>query len=259
MLGIPTTSTLNTPVDYATSSPYYSAFAQEAWRATSKLTVNLGLRFEVEQGMTETADRMITSFDPDFVPAFANEVVAAYARAPASRSVGRGVPQESARRRHLRRPGRPEPPRLEVAGDVAAARICGLSGERGHGRQGRLRRLLRLAERDRDYAEPARLQHRDDGAVEQRLRTDVGLGESACGDLAPRRSVPGESGWHPVLDAGRQRSRRGFRRRSVDQLTATSIASTRDCSGGVRACRKSSAATWRSRWRMSARTPTTSI
>ena len=82
MLGIPTTSTLNTPVDYATSSPYYSAFAQEAWRATSKLTVNLGLRFEVEQGMTETADRMITSFDPDFVPAFANEVVAAYARNP---------------------------------------------------------------------------------------------------------------------------------------------------------------------------------
>ena len=58
------------------------SFAQEAWRVTSKLTVNLGLRFEVEQGMTETADRMITSFDPDFVPAFANEVVAAYARAP---------------------------------------------------------------------------------------------------------------------------------------------------------------------------------
>ena len=82
MLGIPTSSTLNTPVDYATSSPYYSAFAQEAWRATSKLTVNLGLRFEVEQGMTEKADRMITSFDPDFVPAFAEEVVAAYARNP---------------------------------------------------------------------------------------------------------------------------------------------------------------------------------
>ena len=32
MLGIPTTSTINTPVDYSTSSPYYSAFAQEAWR-----------------------------------------------------------------------------------------------------------------------------------------------------------------------------------------------------------------------------------
>jgi hypothetical protein len=82
MLGIPTTSTINTPVDYATSSPYYSAFAQEAWRATSKLSVNLGLRFEFEQGMTEKADRMATSFDPDFVPAFAEQVVSAYARNP---------------------------------------------------------------------------------------------------------------------------------------------------------------------------------
>ena len=42
------------------------------------------------------------------------------------------------------------------------------------------------------------------------------------------------------------------------KLTATSIVSTPACSGGVRACRKSSAATWRSRWRTSARIPTTS-
>ena len=101
MLGIPTTSTLNTPVDYSTSSPYYSAFAQEAWRVTSKLTVNLGLRFEVEQGMTETANRMITSFDPDFVPAFAEEVIAAYSQEPDSGGFGRRVPRESSRRRHL--------------------------------------------------------------------------------------------------------------------------------------------------------------
>ena len=82
MLGIPTVSTLNTPVDYSTSSPYYSAFFQEAWRATPKLTVNLGLRFELEQGMTEQSDRMIMSFDPEFVPAFAEEVIAAYSRTP---------------------------------------------------------------------------------------------------------------------------------------------------------------------------------
>jgi hypothetical protein len=82
MLGIPTVSTINTPVDYATSSPYYSAFAQEAWRASSKLTVNVGLRFEFEQGMTEKADRMITSFDPDFVPSFADAVISAYVRSP---------------------------------------------------------------------------------------------------------------------------------------------------------------------------------
>ena len=137
---------------------------------------------------------------------------------PDSRSVGRGVPQQPEGRGGLRRPGRAEPPWLEVAGHVAAARVGGLSGERGHGREGRVRRLLRLAERDSDHAEPARLQHGDDGAVEQRLRADVGVGESARGDFAARRSVPGAGGWHTVLDTGRQRARRGFRRRSVDQL-----------------------------------------
>jgi hypothetical protein len=82
MLGIPTLSTLNTPTDYATSSPYYSGFFQEAWRATPKLTVNLGLRFEFEQGMRERDDRMIVGFDPDFEPAIADVAVAAYARSP---------------------------------------------------------------------------------------------------------------------------------------------------------------------------------
>ena len=218
MLGIPTTSTLNTPVDYATSSPYYSAFAQDAWRATSKLTVNVGLRFEVEQGMTETADRMITSFDPEFVPAFANEVVAAYSRAPIPEVSVEAFRNNLKRRRHLCRAGRAKPPWLEVAGDVAAARVCGLSGERRHGRQGRLWRVLRLPERHCDYAEPARFQHGNHGAVEQRLRSDVGIGESACGDLASRRSVPGASGWHAVRDPGRHVTRRELRRGSGDQL-----------------------------------------
>ena len=51
---------------------------------------------------------MITSFDPDFVPAFANEVVAAYARSPIPEVSVERVPRESARRRRLcrRRMGR---------------------------------------------------------------------------------------------------------------------------------------------------------
>ena len=66
MLGIPTASTITTPTDYATSSPYYSTYVQDAWRATPKLTINLGLRFEFEQGMRETQDRMIVGWDPRF-------------------------------------------------------------------------------------------------------------------------------------------------------------------------------------------------
>src|SRR5205823_4266175 len=82
MLGLPTVSTINTPTDYATSSPYYSAFAQDAWRATQKLTINFGLRFEFEQGMREKADRMLVGFDPNFTPAIKDAAVAAYARNP---------------------------------------------------------------------------------------------------------------------------------------------------------------------------------
>ncbi|MCM3878517.1 MAG: carboxypeptidase-like regulatory domain-containing protein [Vicinamibacterales bacterium] len=82
MLGLPTVSTINTPTDYATSSPYYSVFAQDAWRLTQKLTLNVGLRFEFEQGMRETADRMLVGFDPALTPAIKDEAVAAYARSP---------------------------------------------------------------------------------------------------------------------------------------------------------------------------------
>ncbi len=80
MLGLPTVSTITTPTDYATSSPYYSAFAQDAWRITQKLTMNVGLRFEFEQGMREKADRMLVGFDPNATPAIRDEAVAAYAR-----------------------------------------------------------------------------------------------------------------------------------------------------------------------------------
>ena len=258
MLGIPTTSTINTPVDYSTSSPYYSAFAQEAWRATSKLTRESRPSLRSRAGDDrdgQSDDYVVRSRLRAGVRGRSDRGLRAK---PDSRSVGGGVPRKSARRRRVCRRKRAEPPGLEVTGDVAAARLRGVSGERRHGRQRRLWRVLRLAERDRDYAQPARLQHGDDDAVEQRLRADVDIGESACRHLAAGRSVPGESGWHTI------RRRRPARRSAATSspgrrsTMATSIVSTRACSGGVRACRKSSAATWRSRWRTSARIPTMS-
>ena len=114
MLGIPTTSTINTPIDYATSSPYYSGFLQEAWRATPKLTVNLGLRFEFEQGMTESDDRMITSIRSRVsCRRFADAAVAAYARSPIPEvSVSTFAPNLQGGAIYAG-PGRSEPPRME--------------------------------------------------------------------------------------------------------------------------------------------------
>jgi len=57
-----------------------------------------------------------------------------------------------------------------------------------------------------------------DPPVEQRLWSNVDIGESACRHLAARRSISGESGWHPVRDAGRRVAWGRFRRRAGAHL-----------------------------------------
>jgi len=45
-------------VNPAFSQKYFAVYSQNDWRATSKLTINLGLRWEVQPGPTERFDRM---------------------------------------------------------------------------------------------------------------------------------------------------------------------------------------------------------
>ena len=40
------------------SQKYFAVYSQNDWRATSKLTINLGLRWELQPGPTEREDRM---------------------------------------------------------------------------------------------------------------------------------------------------------------------------------------------------------
>jgi hypothetical protein len=64
LLGLGNGSMTINSKDGATQSFYYAAFAQDDWKATSKLTLNLGLRWDVEIPRTERHDRMET-FDPN--------------------------------------------------------------------------------------------------------------------------------------------------------------------------------------------------
>ena len=48
-------------VDPAFSQKYFAIYSQNDWRASSKLTINLGLRWEVQPGPTERFDRMSSS------------------------------------------------------------------------------------------------------------------------------------------------------------------------------------------------------
>src|SRR5882672_12892881 len=42
----------------AFGQPYFAAYSQNDWRVTSKLTVNLGLRWDLQPGPTERYNRM---------------------------------------------------------------------------------------------------------------------------------------------------------------------------------------------------------
>ncbi|MCL4851524.1 MAG: carboxypeptidase regulatory-like domain-containing protein, partial [Bryobacteraceae bacterium] len=64
MMGVPSNMSVATNDDYAVHSPAYAWFVQDNWRVTPRLSLNLGLRMEYEQGMTERYNRMLSHFDP---------------------------------------------------------------------------------------------------------------------------------------------------------------------------------------------------
>jgi len=65
LLGYPSSGDVNvaTPGKYYTD--YYSAFAQDDYRITSKLTLNYGLRYEYEPGIAARDNRFTVGFDRD--------------------------------------------------------------------------------------------------------------------------------------------------------------------------------------------------
>ncbi len=69
MLGVPTTgsggnsSLIDNSINYSVQSLYHGFFFQDDWRVNNRLTLNLGLRYEVEMGLTERYDRILRGFD----------------------------------------------------------------------------------------------------------------------------------------------------------------------------------------------------
>src|SRR5205085_2787258 len=53
-----TASQLDNSINYSVQSNYHGFFVQDDWRVTPKLTLNLGLRYELEGGLTERYNRI---------------------------------------------------------------------------------------------------------------------------------------------------------------------------------------------------------
>jgi hypothetical protein len=79
LLGLPNTTSILRASDYSEYSKTWGFFVQDDWRVNSKLTLNLGLRWEVETALTERNDKSVSGFDYGYVQPIEGTVQQRYA------------------------------------------------------------------------------------------------------------------------------------------------------------------------------------
>ncbi len=82
LLGLPTTSSVDTNATFALSNPYTGVYGEDSWRLGRNLTVTVGLRIEYEFGLKERYNRFIGGFDPNAALPITAAAQSAYAQKP---------------------------------------------------------------------------------------------------------------------------------------------------------------------------------
>ena len=82
LLGLPTGGTMSRPAAYREKSSVLAFFAHDDWRVSNNLTLNLGLRWEIEQPLTEADGRFVSGFDANGNLAITAAAESAYGRNP---------------------------------------------------------------------------------------------------------------------------------------------------------------------------------
>jgi hypothetical protein len=79
MLGVPSGVNISTNDDLYLTNKFYSGYVQDDWKLSRRLTLNLGLRYELEGGFRERFNRGLTGFDLNAQLPIAAGAQAAYA------------------------------------------------------------------------------------------------------------------------------------------------------------------------------------
>jgi hypothetical protein len=82
LLGLPASGSISRPADYAEQSTTTGIYLHDDWRFNSKLTLNIGLRYEIEGALTERYNRSVRGFDFAYPQPFEAAARAAYAKNP---------------------------------------------------------------------------------------------------------------------------------------------------------------------------------
>jgi hypothetical protein len=82
LLGIPTGGQVSVNASLADQSQYFAEFLQDDWRISSRLTLNVGLRWEYNSPVSERFNRSIGAFDFNAALPFAAQAMANYAAHP---------------------------------------------------------------------------------------------------------------------------------------------------------------------------------
>ena len=79
LLGLPNGGNVNNNADAFYSQRFWGTYLQDDWRLTPKLTLNLGLRYDLERPVTERYNRMATNYDPTAINPINPQAQANYA------------------------------------------------------------------------------------------------------------------------------------------------------------------------------------
>jgi hypothetical protein len=79
LLGMPSTASMTRSATYDEYSRTWGFFVQDDWRVNNQLTLNFGLRYEVETPLTERQNQSVSGFDYDYVQPIQATVQSNYA------------------------------------------------------------------------------------------------------------------------------------------------------------------------------------